>query len=74
MQKNSQDFSMQEALKFANSSAGQQLLALLQKTDADTLRKSIDQVKSGNMDAAKASLSQFLTSPEVKDLINQLGG
>jgi len=39
MQKNSQNFSMQEALRLANSDAGQQLLALLKQSGGEQLQQ-----------------------------------
>ncbi len=74
MQKNSQDFSMQEALRLAKSPAGQQLLALLRDTDADALNTAASQAGAGNMEQAMQTLSALLSSPEAKDLMQQLGG
>lgn len=74
MQKNSQDFSMQEALRLAKSPAGQQLLALLRDTDADALNTAASQAGAGNVEQAMKTLSSLLSSPEAKDLMQQLGG
>lgn len=74
MQKNSQDFSMQEALRLAKSPAGQQLLAMLQQTDRDTLQQIMQHASAGQYDQAKASLQNILTSPEAKALLQELGG
>lgn len=74
MQKNSPDFSMQEALRLANSPAGQQLLALLRDTDADALSTAANQAGAGNMEDAMQTLFSLLSSPEAKALMQQLGG
>ncbi len=74
MQKNFDNFSMQEALRLAKSDAGQQLLALLKQQNSDTLRQASDQAASGNYDQASKTLSAFLASPEAQALIKQLGG
>ena len=42
MQKNSQDFSMQEVMRLAKSPAGQQLLAMLQSTDSNKMQQAAD--------------------------------
>ena len=74
MQKNSQNFSMQEALRLANSDAGQKLLALLQQTDSVKLKQAADQAAAGNYENAKETLSAFLESEDIKKLIQQLEG
>lgn len=74
MQKNSPDFSMQEALRLYQSPAGQQLLALLRDSDANTLNTAANQASSGNLEQAMQTLSSLLASPEAKDLMRQLGG
>ena len=73
MQKNSQNFSVQDALRLAKSPAGQQLLAMLQQADQDTLQQIMQQASTGQYDQAKASLENILTSPEAKALIQELG-
>lgn len=74
MQKNSQDFSMQEALRLVESPAGQQLLALLQRSDGAQLQKAADQAAAGNYDSARQALAPLLDSPQVQALLKQLGG
>lgn len=65
MQKNSQDFSPQEALRLAKSPAGQQLLAILQKADPVQLQKIAAQAAAGD----PANAAQQLNA-----LLKQLGG
>lgn len=74
MQKNSEDFSIQEAMRLANSPAGQQLLAMLQQSDTDTLRKAMDQAAAGDYSKVKQTMSSLLDSPEIQKLMQQLGG
>ena len=74
MEKNFQNFSMQEALRLAKTPAGQQLLALLQQQDSEKLRLAMNQATSGNMESAQQSLSELLSSPEIKALLRQLQG
>lgn len=73
MQKNSQDFSVQEALRLAKSPAGQQLLAMLRQTDSDALRQVMEQAAAGDYTQAKATVSGLLDSPEAQKLLEQLG-
>ena len=74
MQKNSDDFSMQEALRLAKSPAGQQLLAMLQRNDKGQLKQAMNQAATGDYTQAKETLSTLLSSPEAKKLLEQLGG
>lgn len=74
MQKNSDSFSMQDAMALANTPAGKQLIALLQSADPEMLRKAMASATSGDMQGAKDSLTPLLNSADVKKLMQQLGG
>ena len=74
MQKNSQNFSMQEALRLANSDAGQRLLAILKQSDGNQLQQAMEQANAGDFESAKKALSSLMASQEVKDLLKELGG
>ena len=65
MQKNSEDFSTQEALRLAKTPAGQQLLAKLQQADPQQLQKIAQQASTGDYANAAAQLNA---------LLKQLGG
>lgn len=72
MTKNSDDFS--EAMRLAQSPAGQQLLAFLRQADSDALNKAGSAAASGDYGAAMSSLRQLLSNPEAQKLLTQLGG
>ena len=74
MQKDPKNFSMQDAVKMANTPAGQELLAILQKSDTVALQDAMKQASSGNYDSAKQILEPLLALPEIQKLIRQLGG
>lgn len=74
MAKNSQDFSMQEALRLAKSPAGQQLLAMLRQADSGQLQQAINQANAGEYTSAQQTLQSLLDNPNVQDLLQQLGG
>ena len=74
MQKNSSNFSMQDALRMVNSPAGQQLLSLLRQTDNSAVQQAIEQASNGDYTHARESLAPLLASDEVKKLLQQLGG
>ena len=73
MQKNSQNFSMQEALRLAKSPAGQQLLDMLKQADPAVLQQAAKQASAGDYNQVQASLQDFLSSPEAKALLKELG-
>lgn len=74
MQKKSQDFSMDDALQLANSPAGQQLMAMLQKQDRHTMEQAAEAFSAGDYKKASSALQSFLSSPEAKRLLMELGG
>lgn len=74
MDKKSQDFSIKEAQRLANTPEGQQLMALLQQTGSEQLQKAMAQANAGNYKEAGALLQSLLSSPDAQKLIRQLGG
>lgn len=73
MEQNS-DFSMQEAMRLAQSPAGQQLIALLQQQNSAQLQNAIHAAAAGDYQNAKNALSSLLNTPEAQELLQQLGG
>ena len=73
MQKKSDDFSMQEALRLARSETGQQLYAMLQSQNSDAVTKAMSEAASGDYSAAKQTLSSLLSAPQVRAMLEQLG-
>ena len=77
MQKNSysfNNFSIDEAMKLAQSEAGQRLLSLLQETKGDALRTAMDQAVAGDYSNIQKTLQLLLASDQAKELLNQLRG
>ena len=73
MQKNSDNFSMHEAMRLAKSDAGQQLMAMLQAQNSDSLKQAMSQASRGDYSQLKQTLAPMLASPEVQKLLSQLG-
>jgi len=65
----SKNFSVDEVKKFAQSPAGQQLMAMLQRSDSEAVR----QAQAGNYEDAMKRLSGFLQTPEAQRLLKDLG-
>ena len=74
MLKKSDNFSMEDGLRLANSDAGQQLLTLLKQEHGTTLQRAMEQINTGNYDEVKKTLGSVFASPEAQALLRQLGG
>lgn len=70
---NSND-AMQEAMRLANTPAGQQLLRMLQQNSADQLQQAMSSAAAGDYTQAKKTLSALLDTPEARRLLEQMGG
>jgi len=73
MQKKSEDFSMEEAMRLAQSPAGQELIAMLRRTDSGQLQQIVNTAQSGNVSQAGQMLQKMLSSPEGQKLLRELG-
>lgn len=61
-----------ELIRMAQTPAGQQLFALLQKRDSAQLQQTIAYAVSGDYNRAKEILSKLLSSPEAQALLKKL--
>lgn len=73
MEQNSNNFSMQEIMRLANSPAGQQLIQLLKQKNNQQMQQAVTQFQAGDRESAKQALSQILNDPKAKELLQQLG-
>ena len=64
--------SMSEAMHLAQSDAGKDLLAQLQKTHGATLQTAMAQAQSGDLEQVKKTLSSLLSSPEGQQLMETI--
>jgi len=74
VQKKTQDFSQEDIIRFAQSPAGQQLIAMLRQTDNTKLEQAISQAKVGDYSQAGQTLNSMLSTPEAQRLMKELGG
>lgn len=65
-------YDMSELLRLAQSPAGQQLIALLQRSGGNTLQNAVAKASSGDYAQAKQAISSLLENPEVQALLKQL--
>lgn len=72
MQKNSDNLSMQEALRLAKSEAGQQLFAALRAQNSAAMDRAMEQAAAGDYSQIKSTLSSLLSSPDIKAMLEQM--
>lgn len=65
--------SVEQAMAFAATPAGKQLIAMLQSKRNMDFGKIQEQITAGNMESAKNELSSLLTDPQVQALLKQFG-
>ena len=74
MDNNSKSFSMQDAMKLANTPTGKQLLNQLQKSNPKELEQAMTQAAQGDYSNLSQTLKPLLASQEIQKLLKQLGG
>lgn len=73
MQKNSDNFPIQEAMRLASTSAGQELIGLLRQSNAPQLQQAAEQASAGNYAQAQELLKGLLADPQIRTLLKTLG-
>lgn len=73
MDEKSQKALMQEAMRIAASQQGKQLLSMLNQGQSDKLGKAIANYQTGNIREAKRILEEVLSSPQGKQIMEQMG-
>ena len=74
MDKKNDQPSMEQAMAFAASPAGQRLIDLLQQQGGADFQKAVEKASRGDTAQAKNILSTLLASPEAQELLKQLKG
>ena len=72
--KGNDGISIQEAMKLAQSPAGQQLIQLLQQTGGADLQSAMEKAAAGDYDLAKKALSRLMKNPDAENLFRKMGG
>lgn len=66
------EHAIQEAMRIAKSSTGQQLLRMLQQSNQESLNRVLQSAASGNYDQAKLILNEILSDPQAKEILKKL--
>ena len=72
MEKKYDDFSMQEAIRLAQSDTGQQLLHLLKNNHSEAARSAMNSAQNGDIAQAQKALQAFLSDPKAQALLQDL--
>lgn len=72
MQNNHNPFSMDDAIRFAGTPAGKQLLNLLKSGNPADINAARKAVEAGDYEQAKKNLSFLLQSPDVQKLLKEM--
>lgn len=72
MQKKSEDFSIEEAARLAQTPAAQQLLAMLRGSEKAQLQKAADMASAGDYKAASKIVEQVLSTPEMQAIMKEI--
>lgn len=65
---------IREAMRMAQTPAGQQLIQMLRSHNDQELQTAMDRAAAGDYTAAKQALSAILSNPEAQNLMKQMGG
>ena len=66
------EHAIQEAMRIAKSSAGQQLLRMLQQGNQESLNRAMQSAAAGNYEQAKMILNEVLSDPQAKEILRKL--
>lgn len=73
MSPNEKSPSMDDLMQLAASPAGQQLMAMLRQCNPESLQLAMKKAASGDLEGAKAAVSQLMQDPQIKKLLDQMG-
>lgn len=62
-----------ELLRLAQSPAGQQLISALKQSQGNNLNAAMAKAAAGDYTLAKQAITEFLSTPEAKELLQKLG-
>ncbi len=74
MEHNGKNFSLQDAMRMANTETGKQLLNQIQKSNPKEFEQAMSQAAQGDYSNLSQTLKPLLASEEVRKLLKQLEG
>jgi hypothetical protein len=68
------NFSAEDVRRIANSTDAQKLMTLLQRNNSEQLKNAMSQASAGDYVMVRKTLSDALADPEVRALLERIGG
>lgn len=68
-----ENFSIQDAMRLAETPAGKELLSILQATEGDSMDKAKKAAAQGDYNQVKENLTDLLRSPKIQSLLREMG-
>jgi hypothetical protein len=68
------NFSPEDVRRIANSTDAQKLMTLLQRNNSEQLKNAMSQASAGDYVMVRKTLSDALADPEVRALLERIGG
>jgi hypothetical protein len=68
------NFSPEDVRRIANSADAQKLMTLLQRNNSEQLKNAMSQASAGDYVMVRKTLSDALADPEVRALLERIGG
>lgn len=68
------NFSTEDVRRIANSADAQKLMTLLQRNNSEQLKNAMSQASAGDYAMVRKTLSDALADPEVRALLERIGG
>lgn len=65
---------MQEALRLAQTPAGQQLIAMIRQQSGSEFQQAMELASKGDYSQVKLAIDRILTDPQARKLLKELGG
>lgn len=72
MQNKPENFSIEDAMRLANSPAGKQLIAALRSAGGNDLEQARKAAEKGDYDGARTNLTEVLKSPQIQALLREM--
>lgn len=74
MEKEPSNINLSKLMKIANSTAGQELLSLVQNKKDEKFDEAMQQAQSGDFSQAQEIISKILSTPEAEALMKKIRG
>lgn len=72
MQNKPENFSIEDAMRLANSPAGKQLIAALRSAGGNDLEQARKAAEKGDYNSARTNLTEVLKSPKIQALLREM--